>query len=272
MTINVQEWTEIKYIILLAIIFLLGGCGNEPSQEVMIEDLNMPAGLEKLQNDYESGEFRSRLFEYERQFSQNSYHGDIDSDRQEEYKEGELNVLVSASHSTAYVREGEVLPADVYTGAIAHLLQDYANVHIIFSTQQGEDGNYVYGGSYKETIGEIIGKLEIDLVIDLHGAVRDRNFDVDIGTGGGMTVRDEWVALLKSALADSGIHSVYENHTFAATHEGTVTNYTYENFNTEALQLEINRNLRDPTEDLEGFYQLVKSLLIFVENVEVEED
>ncbi|UTR09934.1 hypothetical protein MM300_18925 [Evansella sp. LMS18] len=253
---------------------MLAGCGNEAAEEVIIEDLNRPDGLGKLENDYESGEFRSSLFEYERYFSQNSYEGDIDSDSQEEYKEGDgkVNVLVSASHSTAYVREGEVLPADVYTGAIAHLLHEYANVHIIFSAKQGEDGNYVYGGSYKETIGKIIGKHEIDLVIDLHGAARDRYFDVDIGTNNGITVRDEWLALLKAALADNGINSVYENHTFAATHEGTVANYTYEHLNSEAIQLEINREFRDPTEDMDAFYQLVKSLLLFVENVEVDED
>ena len=246
------------------ILILIFGCESGTEEYVF----NV-TGDDKLSKLFETDELRTKLFEYEKLFSQNSYKGDLEAENQVEFIKGtgDINILISAPHTTTQIREGKVMTADVYTGSMALLLQEYTGAHLIYSKFEGEDGNYVIGGTYKEKIGEIIKDYEIDLVLDIHGADRTRDFDLDIGTNFGETVRDEWVELLKTILSNNGIENVYTNHTFHASSKGTVTHHTWNHYNTEAIQLEFNRDFRDPVNDIESYNKALKSLILFVENV-----
>ncbi|MCE7792380.1 hypothetical protein K8O68_08110 [Salipaludibacillus sp. CUR1] len=281
---------EIRYVIVLIILVFVTGCwggeqestlqraenkaGEKEPEEIRALELVdydfSEMGAEKLKDTYKSSELESKIFSYEKSFSQNDYKGAVGADNQVAFIEGsgEVNVLISAPHTTRHVRESEVKPAEIYTGALTYLIQEYTGAHIIFNTHKGEDANYILGGEYKEKIGEIIEEHEIDLVIDLHGSSQDRPFDVDIGTDGGDTVREEWLQQLYTILNHHGIERVYENHTFSANHPGTVTHHTWNEYGTEAMQLEINYDFRNPRNDLKPFYNMLRSLVVFVENVE----
>jgi hypothetical protein len=230
-------------------------------------------GVEKMEETIEQQEFDSNILKFEQRFSKNSNQGDMEADSQVEFIKGKNNsrVLISAPHTTAHVREGKVKPAEIYTGSMAHLLQEYTGAHLIINTYKGEDANYVEGGKYKEKIGEVIEEYDIDLIIDLHGAERERDFNLDIGTADGKTVRNNWVENLKAVFQDNGIEHVYENHTFTANHKGSVTHHTWKHYGTEAMQLEINRRFRDPKNNLEEYYKMLKSLTLFVEKIHEEE-
>lgn len=232
---------------------LLAGCGNESLDEV-----------------YESGDLEEKIFDYEDHFNQNDYAGDMEADSQTEFVEGagDSNVLISAPHTTTHIREGEIRDADIYTGSIALLIQVFTGAHVIYNVHEGEDANYVLGGPYKEKIGGIIEDYDIDLVIDVHGARKSRDFDLEIGSNHGETVSEERVELLTYILEANGIHNVYRDEMYPASREGTVTHQTWHHYHTEAMQLEIHNDYRNPRNDLESYYKMVKSLVYFVDNAD----
>lgn len=242
---------------------------EETEQDIIVENFSNE-GADQLTETFEAGELREKSIHLEERFFQNGNSGDLEADFPYEFLEGtgEVNVLISTPHTTTHIREQEVRPAEIYTGAMALLIQEYTGAHIIYNTYEGEDANHVLGGPYKEKIGDIIDQHEIELVIDLHGASRNRSFDVDIGTNYGETVRDEWVAELTAILTHHEILRVYENDSFPATHEGTVTQHTWSHYDTEAMQLEINMDYRQARHNNEPFYRLLQSLITFVENVD----
>ncbi|PYZ92609.1 hypothetical protein CR194_13135 [Salipaludibacillus keqinensis] len=270
---------EIRYVIVLILTVLVAGCwGGEREtiqqnmdhiKELELVDYNFSEmGAGKLEETYKNNELESKIFAYEKRFSQNNYKGAMGVDDQVGFIAGseEVNVLISAPHTTRHVRDKDLKAAEINTGAMAHLIQEYTGAHLIFNTHKGEDANDVLGGKYKEKIGEIIEEHTIGLVIDLHG--QDRSFDVDIGTDDGDSVREEWVRQLYTILHHHGIEHVYENHTFSASHPVTVTHHTWNEYGIEAMQLEINSDFRDPDNNLKSFYDMLSSLVIFVENVE----
>ncbi|MGJ9383495.1 hypothetical protein [Salipaludibacillus sp. CF4.18] len=273
---------RIRYLVLLALgsmISMIGCAGNsvDENSEGSVEndakeapfEIHTREGEEKVQKAFESGNLETQLYEYEKRFSDNSYKGDIDAEEQAVFIEGtgEVNVLISAPHATSHRRDGDKKDADIYTGSMALMVQEFTGAHVIFSTYEGEDGNYVIGGTYKEKIGEIIEEHDVDLVLDLHGAAENRDFDVDIGTNYGETVRNEWVEGITTIFSGNNINRVYENDTFPASTEGTVTKHTWNHYQTEAMQLEIHRNYRNPRNDLDSYYEALKSLVLFVENI-----
>nr|WP_245723220.1 N-formylglutamate amidohydrolase [Natribacillus halophilus] len=217
---------------------------------------------------YEDGELEDKLFAYEERFSQNDNAGDLDAESQISFAEGsdDSNVLISAPHTTTLIRENETREAEVYTGSLALLIQAFTGAHVIYNVHEGEDHNYIVGGDYKEKIGDIIKDHNIEIVIDLHGADQRRDFALDIGSNEGETVSDEQLDKLIYILESQGIHDVYENETFSASGEGTITRHTWEHYDTEAMQLEIHRDYRNPRGDLESYAQMLKSLVFFVEN------
>lgn len=244
--------------------------GEQTVEEKNVDEVFNEKGTEKLEKMFKSDELVNKIFGYEERFSQNSYAGDMDANEQVEFKEGsgDVNVLISAPHTTSHIRDMEVKYAEIYTGSLALLIQEITGAHIIFNTYEGEDANYVIGGKYKEKIGEIIEEYNIDLVLDLHGAARSRDFELELGTDYGETVRDDWVQQMKSSLSNNGIEEVRENDTFAASGEGSVTHHTWNQYHTEAMQLEIHKNFRNPREDVESYYSLLNSLVFFVENID----
>ncbi|QQK78646.1 hypothetical protein HUG20_01145 [Salicibibacter cibi] len=257
---------HIKYLLTLVVICLMVGCGNESFDEETFD----VSGKNEIQEAYENGDLEEKVFDYEERFSQNDYAGDIHADSQTEFVQGsgDSNVLVSAPHTTTHIREDAVLDAEIYTGSIALLIQAFTGAHVIYNVHEGEDANHVLGGFYKEKIGEIIEEYEVDLVIDLHGAGGSWDFDLEIGTDHGETISDERADLLKYILENNGIQDVYRNENYPASGEGTVTYQSWHHYQTEAMQLEIHSDYRDPRNDFASYFDMLKSLVYFVDNVD----
>lgn len=97
---------------------------------------------------------------------------------------------MSAPHAINHYRENAVKPADMYTGSLALLLQKLTGCHCIYSNSfSKEDPNYILGGEYKAALGTIVKEHQIKFVIDLHGASKDREFDMDLGTLHGTSIQ-----------------------------------------------------------------------------------
>lgn len=243
-------------------LLLVAGC--EDGKEINVSS----STLNQIQEDYEEGELESNIYDYESRFSQNNYAGDLDADNQVAFEKGskESEILISAPHTTTHIRDQKVRDAEVYTGSIALLVQAYTGAHVMYNVHEGEDANYERGGEYKNHLGDVIETYDIDLVIDLHGAKEKQGFDVDIGTNHGETVSDDRVNGLKEAFSYNNVSRVNVNESFPAAGSETITNHTYNHYDTEAMQLEINYNYRNPREDMDAYIQMLQSLVLFVEH------
>ena len=219
-----------------------------------------------MQEDQDNGVFRTKTFDYNRPFAANGNKGAIESDETTRFERGNDNmtILLTAPHTTEHIRNEEPKLAEIYTGAMAKLLHEYVGVHILYITRETEDVNFYHDVEFKEELARVVEEEGIDLVLDLHGAGRSRPFDLDIGTAKGTLVEPRTVNRLMAATRDQGFNDVYENHTFTASNSANIANYAYNELNVEAMQLEYNRTMRDPRNDLDGFYRSVYSLAEFI--------
>lgn len=138
-------------------------------------------------------------------------------------------------------------PADMYTGALALLLQELTQCHCIYSHSfSKEDPNYILGGDYKATLGRFVKEHNIKVVIDLHGASKLREFDIDLGTLYGTSIHQDSLNQIVQIFNNNGIAKVLQDHTFSASHPGTITSYSNKELFVQSVQVEINRTYRNP--------------------------
>ncbi|MDQ0257229.1 hypothetical protein J2S74_004687 [Evansella vedderi] len=217
--------------------------------------------------DFENGTFATKVFQYERLFSQNSYKGDIKAGSEFRFVQGNSNsrILVTASHATSHMRNGERKPADIYTGATSLLLNEYTGVHVLHNTKESRDGNFYDDVDFKRELSRTIAAHNIQLVIDIHGAGAHHPFQVDIGTGNGRFASGTQVQRMKDAFHLHDITRVYDNHTFTAFGNLTVANYTHSQHGVSAMQVELHSSLRDPRNDMELYLRTVESLATFIQ-------
>ncbi|WP_239431148.1 hypothetical protein [Sporosarcina sp. ACRSL] len=202
----------------------------------------------------------------EGQFSYNEYNGFEHSLVPYDVKLGTKPVLISAPHSVNHMRNNNVKKADLYTGAIASLVQLTTNCLCITSNRiSEEDPNYTIDGRYKDAIKEICDQNDIRLVIDLHGAAISREFDIDLGTMHGTSIDETSVTFMKNRFNENKIKDIRLDDTFPASHPGTITHFTSQSLNIDAIQMEVNYRYRNPNNTTE-FSALLQSLIDIVEH------
>lgn len=201
----------------------------------------------------------------EEQFSCGRYNGLDFSLRPFAIKLGQGNIVISAPHSVNHIRNNRVKHADMHTGSIAQIVQMATNCFSIFSTRiSEEDPNYVIGGRYKEALRDLCARYPIDLVIDIHGASPDRDFDIDLGTLNGESVDGESLEIIRKIFHKNGIKNVTTDSVFKASHPGTITYFAKNTLKIRAVQMEINRSFRDPRSNIAGYAAIIQSLIEIV--------
>lgn len=176
---------------------------------------------------------------------------------------GKLPILVSAPHAVRYYRQRKIKMSDQFTGSIVYLLHQLTGCHAIAVTKlYGGDPNNDNPCIYKNRIAEVCAKQKVKLVLDLHGAAREREFDVDFGTNGGKTLINKTgiVATLERNLRDFGLNRVTHDHvgTIGA---NAVTDFVARELRISAVQLEINKQYRVPGQNPQGFHRLLGALV-----------
>ncbi|PKM80212.1 MAG: hypothetical protein CVU89_14600 [Firmicutes bacterium HGW-Firmicutes-14] len=185
------------------------------------------------------------------------------------YSSGSIPVLVSAPHSVRHIRHKKIKASDEFTGSLACMLNRLTDCHALAVTKlYGGDPNYDSDCIYKEALKEAARKNRVKLVIDLHGASREHNFDVDIGTmmGASLLGKKQFPVLLKKHLNDYGITSISENR-FTVSDQNTVTRYVSGILEIPAIQLEINRKFRVPHQNGLDYCRLAGALTEFIKSV-----
>ncbi|WP_158734576.1 hypothetical protein [Alteribacillus sp. YIM 98480] len=204
----------------------------------------------------------SMAAELEKTFANNNYTGITEAERPFHTETGSLPILVSAPHSTKHKRNGSIKEQDDYTGAIALLLHQLTDCHLIYTTKlSDEDPNYTKGGGvYKKKVVDIIHRFKIKYLIDLHGASEKRPFSIDMGTCYGKTMKGDTLCIIENDLVSSSMQGVKQNHHFPACNPNTVTHYANAQTGVESVQLEINKVYRDPICTEELFLRCVNGL------------
>ena len=216
-------------------------------------------------------------------FSDNKYDGS--GEKAFVIEEGSIPIMVSAPHAINQYREGQIKWADMYTGGIARYLHEVTDCHLIYSCMFTEtDPNYDCPGTnrYQESLEEYVKTHGVKFLLDLHGASRDREYAIEMGTAPNQN-RKEDPSLHQLIFADRLIQYIFEdcfkdlkisqkkvwkNVIFDAGDQNTVTKYISENTETACVQIEINRELRTPDNEeafcalLEGLTRIIKAFSI----------
>jgi N-formylglutamate amidohydrolase len=124
----------------------------------------------------------------------------------------------------------------------------------------GLDSNRDNHDDFKNKLLNLVDEHNIKLVIDLHGASVNREFDVEFGTMNNLTADFSTINELKEAFIENGITRISFNNPFKG---GAITQYLYNKKDIDVIQLEINYKYRDYS-NLENLKLLIESLSNFI--------
>ena len=101
-------------------------------------------------------------------------------------------------------------------------------------------------------------KNDIAIIIDLHGAAKERDFDVEFGTLNNLSTDYTTVKELEDSFRENGINNIAYNDPFKG---GAITKGLFEIDNVDVIQIEINKKYR---EDPESLRKIISSLGTFI--------
>ena len=177
-------------------------------------------------------------------------------------KKGKVPILFTASHTMQQVLESGIKFGETYTKAIALYLNKHFDVSCMIKVKDtGLDSNRDNHDDFKKLLLEFVKENDIKLVIDLHGARDDREFDVELGTLNNLTADFSTIREFAEALLENGISKVEYNNPFKG---GAITQYLFNLKNVDVIQLEINGKYRN-SDNLDKLKLLCESLGNFIE-------
>lgn len=179
---------------------------------------------------------------------------------------GKLPVLVSAPHAVRYYRQKKIKMSDQFTGSIVYLLNQLTGCPAFAVTKlYGGDPNFDNPCIYKERIAEICGRDKVKFVLDIHGAAREREFDIGLCTNGGNILigKTRMVEIIERNLRSFGLSRICHCH-FTASEPYAVANYLAGELGIPAVQIEINKQYRVPAQNSQGFHRLLGALVASV--------
>lgn len=175
---------------------------------------------------------------------------------------GSFPILLSAPHTMLQTREdGTQKLNEPYTKAISVYLNKYSNVYsIVKNNDTGIDSNRDNYDKYNVELRRLIKDNNIKLVIDIHGASLDRDFDIEFGTLNNLSADYSTIKELEEAFTENGITNIIHNEPFKG---GAITQGVYALTDVDVIQLEINGKYRDYN-NLELLHKFINSLDKFI--------
>lgn len=175
---------------------------------------------------------------------------------------GKIPILFSAPHTITHIKEnGSIKLSEPYTKAVALYLNKYFDTFaIIKNFNDGLDSNRDNNDTYKKELINLIKENDIKIVIDLHGASIERNFDVELGTLNNLSADFSTIRELEETFKENDILEVVNNDPFKG---GAITQYIYNLKDVDVIQVEINGKYRD-SNNLELLKKIIESLSNFI--------
>lgn len=176
-------------------------------------------------------------------------------------KLGKIPILFSAPHDIEQILKNGIKKREPYTKAISLYLNKHCQTYsIVKMNDTGIDSNRDNHDKYKEELIKLVKDNNIKLVIDLHGASSNRQFDVELGTLNNLSADFSTINELKESFIENGIKEVALNNPFKG---GAITQYLYNIKDIDVIQLEINGKYRD-SNNIELLQKLTTSLINFI--------
>lgn len=177
-------------------------------------------------------------------------------------KSGTVPVIITAAHTMMQLKEdGTYKNSEPYTKAIAMYIAENTNsFYLIKNKDTGVDSNKTDEDTFKNMLLDIIKDNNIKLVLDIHGAKKDREFDVELGTLNNLSSDYSTINELKEAFIETGVFNVEINNPFKG---GAITQSVFSNTNSDVIQIEINKNYRD-IEEPEKIKLICDSIINFI--------
>lgn len=185
-------------------------------------------------------------------------------DNNEDYVvyKGKLPVVLTAPHTMQQIKEdGSIKLSEPYTKAIALYVSKNINCNSLIKLKDtGIDSNSDNIDEFKLVLKDLIDDKNIKLLIDIHGASKDRDFDIELGTLNNMSADYSTINELKEAFIENGINNIVINDPFKG---GGITRYIYGMTDIDVIQIEINRKYRD-IENIDNIEKVCNALISFI--------
>jgi len=183
---------------------------------------------------------------------------------------GNSEILVSAPHATNHVRLSKLKRYEVYTAALSVLLHSSLDTTSVYSNSVTDpDPNYYDKSEYKDVLKDLSHNAKLTFVLDLHGTSETRKEDIYPGVGvnrefllGNEHILDK---LYKSARRYSIKCGSLDK--FTASKQNTVTKFCSQTLGIPSMQMEINKNYRQPQKYPDKFLILFRFLLDFLSGI-----
>lgn len=178
------------------------------------------------------------------------------------FKIGSIPVLFTAPHTMEQVhRDGYIKNSEPFSKAIAlYLNKKCDSSYLIKIKDTGLDSNRDNHDEFKKLLFDIVKENDIKLVIDLHGADHNRDFDVEFGTMNNLSADYTTLKELEEAFVHNGIVNIKYNEPFKG---GAITQYLYNIKDVDVIQIEINGRYRD-INHLDELENLCNAIIYFV--------
>ena len=179
-----------------------------------------------------------------------------------EIKKGKTPIIITSAHGiTQKRRNGKFKFAEPYTRGIAKYVSKKTDCYYLIKNEDtGTDPNKINRDDFKTILNDLISKNKIKMMIDLHGAKRERNFDVEIGTLDGKMAEQDTINRLIDCLKKAGIKNIALNDPFKG---GQISQTVYSDIGIECIQLEINYNYRN-IRRINNLKKVCKALINFI--------
>ena len=197
--------------------------------------------------------FKNKIEDYERKLNNLTFIA----------RKGELPIILTAAHTMMQLKEnGEYKNSEPYTKAIAMYVAEKTDCfYLIKNKDTGIDSNLMENDILKNMLLDNIKDNDIKLVIDLHGAKKDRNFDIELGTLNNLSSDYSTIKELIDSFNENDIFNIEINNPFKG---GAITKKVFSETDCDVIQIEINANFRN-VEEAKKMEQVCNALIKFIQ-------
>lgn len=177
------------------------------------------------------------------------------------YEEGSKKVIITSVHSMVQHKENGIKKREPFTKGITKYVAQYSDSFYYIKLRETDiDSNSLEIEDYKINLLKYIRDNKIKLLIDIHGASNERDFDIELGTLNNLTIDNSTLYELIESFNLNGINNIKINDPFLG---GGITQYIYSNTDIDIVQIEINSEYRD-YDNIDNIEKVCNSLIAFI--------
>ena len=168
------------------------------------------------------------------------------------------SILLTAPHAVNhFLNEGnELKVADLYTGGLVRALGHVKGIAVAFNCARHPAINPHLGATPLDgLVGKFMRARNGGMIVDVHGCKNNPDFDIAIGVGGDEALqRQEWlITTLKKSAEQCGLRVAINPEGYQGkNHRSLVSRHRGAFNNLAIVQLEISKELRDPSGNRRG--------------------